>query len=54
MKKSKKYSTQQKSLKATYNPKILNVYSPLPHSEKTQHKALLNTIMKYVESMTWL
>ena len=42
---SKKYSTQQKSLKARNNPKILKEYLPLLHSEKTQHKELPNEII---------
>ena len=42
MKKSKKYKTRQKSLKARDEPKILKEYSPLLHSEKKQHQQLPN------------
>ena len=42
MTKSKKYKTQQKSLKARDNPTILKEYSPLVHLGKTQHKELPN------------
>ena len=37
---SKKYQTQQKSLKARDNLNILKEYSPLLHSEKIQHNTL--------------
>ena len=40
-----KYETQQKSLKARDNSKILKEYSPLQNSEKTQHKGLPNAII---------
>ena len=46
MTKSKKYYTQQQSLKARDNGKILKEYSPLLHSEKTQHKQLPNARKK--------
>ena len=39
----------KKSLKARENQKILKEYSPLLHSEKTQHKELLNAIINYVK-----
>ena len=51
MTKSKKYLTQQKSLKAIDNPKILKEYSPLLHSEKTQHRGLPNAIIVDVKYM---
>ena len=47
MTKSKKYWTQQKSLKARDKPKILKEDSPLLHSEKTQHKGLSNAIISW-------
>ena len=40
MTKSKKYETQQKSLKARDNPKLLKESSLVLHSEKTQHKVV--------------
>ena len=46
MTKRKKYKTQQNSLKAKDNPKILKEYSPLLHLEKTQHKELSNARKK--------
>ena len=49
MTKSKKYKTQQKSLKARDNPTILKEYSPLLHSEKKQHKKLPKTLINDVE-----
>ena len=49
MTKIKKYWTQQKSLKAGDNPKILKEYSLLLHSGKTQHKELSNTRIKDIE-----
>ena len=49
MTKSKKYKTQQKSLKTKDNPKIFKEYSPFLHSEKKQHKGLLNTIINDVK-----
>ena len=50
-KKSKKYKTHQKSLKARDNPKIVKEYPPLLLSDKTQNKELSNAIIndaKYV------
>ena len=50
MKNSKKYLTQEKSLKVGDNPKILTEYSPLLHSEKTEHEltsAIINDV-KYM------
>ena len=47
--KIKKYLTQQKSLKARGNKKILKEYSPLLHLEKTQHKGLPNAIINDVK-----
>ena len=48
MTKSKKYLTQQKSLKARDNLKIFKKYSPLLYSGKTQHKGLPNARIKDV------
>ena len=49
MTKSKKYKTQQKSLKARDNPKIFLKYSLLLNSGKIQHKELLNAKIEDVE-----
>ena len=47
--KSKKYQTQQKSLKERDNQKIFKKYSLLIHSVKTQLRELPNTRKKDVE-----
>ena len=49
MTKSKKYKTQQKSLKARNKAKIWKEYSPLLHSKKTQHKESQNATINDVK-----
>ena len=49
MTKSKKYKTQQKSLKARDKQKILKEYSLLLYLEKAQHKELPNARKNDVE-----
>ena len=49
MTKSKKYSTQQKLLKARDNPKIFKKYSPLLHLGNAQHMESQNARIKDVE-----